>query len=65
MYGYRITSYNVCYTKLLRIPVIALTASALDWNKNFVLTHGFEGFLSKPIEEELLNTTINDLLYGK
>ncbi len=47
------------------IPVIALTASALDWNKNFVLTHGFEGFLSKPIEEELLNTTINDLLYGK
>ena len=38
----------------LKIPVLALTASALKSEKDFCISRGFSGYLSKPFEEEEL-----------
>ena len=32
------------------IPIIALTAHALNEERTFILSHGFDGFITKPIE---------------
>ncbi|MDD4490063.1 MAG: response regulator [Paludibacter sp.] len=50
---------------LKAIPVIALTASALVEDKVSILAHGFDGFLAKPIDENLLFKTINSVLYAQ
>jgi two-component system cell cycle response regulator DivK len=31
------------------IPVVAVTALADDWEEDYYLSHGFDGFLAKPI----------------
>jgi CheY-like chemotaxis protein len=36
---------------LRRIPVIALTASAMKGNREEILAQGFDGYICKPIEE--------------
>ena len=48
-----------------RIPVIALTASALTVMADELYTLGFDGYLTKPIHEELFFNTIKSSLYGK
>lgn len=48
-----------------RIPVIALTASALTVMADELYAMGFEGYLTKPIHEELFFNTIKSSLYGK
>ncbi|MDA3823309.1 MAG: response regulator, partial [Bacteroidales bacterium] len=51
--------------RLLHIPVIALTASALVSDRETILAHGFDGYLAKPIDETVFFKVINETLYGK
>jgi CheY-like chemotaxis protein len=44
------------------IPVIAVTASAMTGNRESILAHGFDGYLSKPIEHESLMKILRDWL---
>ncbi|MCX6089474.1 MAG: response regulator [Candidatus Atribacteria bacterium] len=46
------------------IPVIAVTSSAMTGNREEILAYGFDGYLSKPIDEELLRKTLHQVLYG-
>lgn len=50
---------------LMNIPVIALTASALVEDRETILSHGFDAFLAKPIDEATFFKTINEILYGR
>jgi CheY-like chemotaxis protein len=50
--------------RLLHIPVIALTASAMIEDREVILAHGFDGYVAKPIDEIVLFKTINETLYG-
>lgn len=51
--------------QLAHIPVIALTASAMTMDRETILAHGFNGYISKPIDEKVFFNTINRVLYGK
>jgi len=52
--------------ELLRhIPVIALTASAMKGDRERILTYGFDGYISKPIDEHMVLKTIQEVLHGK
>ena len=46
-------------------PVIAVTARAMKGDKEALLKAGFDAYIPKPVENELLESTINQLLYGK
>jgi len=46
------------YTK----PIIALTANALVGQAEFFMTHGFDGFIPKPIDTRMLNSTLNKFI---
>ena len=46
-----------------RVPVVALTAGALKEEKEKALEHGVDEFLTKPIETEKLQKSINNLLF--
>jgi len=47
------------------IPVVVLTASAMKGEKEKILSYGFDGYISKPIDSEILFKTLNTLLYGE
>lgn len=49
---------------LCPIPVIALTASAMSGDREEILTPGFDGYLSTPIDAELFHQTIREALDG-
>lgn len=51
--------------RLQHTPIIALTASALNEDRELVLAHGFNAFIAKPIDESFFFKTINETLYGK
>jgi two-component system cell cycle response regulator DivK len=44
------------------IPVFAVTASAMTGDRETILAHGFDGYISKPIDHELLMTTLTEAL---
>ena len=46
----------------MRIPIIALTANAFDEDVQRSLQAGMDAHLSKPVEPEILNTTISGLI---
>ncbi|MEI6596381.1 MAG: response regulator, partial [Bacteroidota bacterium] len=50
---------------LKHIPVIALTASAMLHNREEILSHGFDAYIPKPINDKLFFDTINEAIYGK
>ena len=50
---------------LKHIPVIALTASAMLHHREDILSHGFEAYIPKPINDKLFFDTINEAIYGK
>jgi CheY-like chemotaxis protein len=47
---------------LRHIPVIAVTASAMTGDREAILAHGFDGYISKPIDDEVLATTLREAL---
>ena len=47
------------------IPVIALTARAMTGDREEILARGFDGYVSKPIDEKLLAETMRGLLDGE
>jgi CheY-like chemotaxis protein len=49
---------------LQHIPVVAVTASAMTGNREEILAHGFDGYISKPIDENQLRNTIREVLNG-
>lgn len=50
---------------LRHIPVVALTARAMKGDREELLAYGFDGYISKPIDNELLDQTINMVLTGE
>ncbi len=50
---------------LCPIPVVALTARAMSGDREEILSRGFDGYLSKPIDAELFYQTIREALDGK
>lgn len=48
--------------ELKYIPVIALTARAMKGDKEELLANGFDGYISKPIEIEMMEETIATIL---
>jgi signal transduction histidine kinase/DNA-binding response OmpR family regulator len=57
-------------TKILREmgythPIIALTANALIGQADMFLKNGFDGFISKPIDIRLLNSSLNKFIRDK
>jgi len=53
------------HVNLKKIPVIALTASAMTQDREIVLSHGFDAYIAKPIDDIIFFKTINEILYGK
>jgi signal transduction histidine kinase/CheY-like chemotaxis protein/HAMP domain-containing protein len=49
---------------LRKIPVIALTASAMKGNREEILAHGFDGYIAKPIEGQAFLEMIREKLHG-
>lgn len=47
------------------IPILALTASALKGEEDGILSHGFDGYVSKPIEVKNLLAKVSQLLKPK
>ncbi len=46
-------------------PIVALTANAVAGQQEFFLGHGFDGFISKPIDTRQLNDVLNKLIRDK
>ena len=51
--------------RLERIPVIALTASAMTSDRETILAYGFDAYIAKPIDETIFFKIINETLYGR
>lgn len=51
--------------KLEHIPIIALTASAMTFDREAILASGVDAYIPKPIDEKVFFKTINEVLYGK
>jgi signal transduction histidine kinase/response regulator RpfG family c-di-GMP phosphodiesterase len=43
-------------------PVIAVTASAMKGDRETILAHGFDGYISKPIDSELMIKILHEVL---
>ena len=46
------------------IPVVALTASAMTGDREDILARGFDGYISKPIDESRFRKTLHEIFYG-
>jgi len=62
MDGYRTLDAIRNEDGLRHIPVIAVTAHAMSGNREQILEYGFDGYLSKPIDWNLLEETIREKL---
>jgi signal transduction histidine kinase/CheY-like chemotaxis protein len=51
--------------KLKHIPVIALTSSAMKGSRELFISQGFDGYISKPIDINLINEELNKWLGRK
>jgi signal transduction histidine kinase/CheY-like chemotaxis protein/CHASE3 domain sensor protein len=49
---------------LQHIPIIALTASAMISDRETILAHGFNAYITKPIDETVFLKVINETLNG-
>ncbi|EPR42102.1 PAS/PAC sensor hybrid histidine kinase [Desulfovibrio sp. X2] len=50
--------------RLARIPIVALTAYAMNGDKEKFLAAGMDAFIAKPIDRAVLDKTISRLLHG-
>ena len=42
--------------------MIAATASAMQGDRETILTHGFDGYITKPVDAEVLMKTLREVL---
>ncbi len=49
---------------LAMVPVLAVTASAMTGDREDILARGFDGYISKPIDEQKLLETLHRTLYS-
>lgn len=49
---------------LSQIPVLAVTASAMTGDREEILDRGFDGYISKPIDDKEFRQTLHKILYG-
>jgi CheY-like chemotaxis protein len=47
---------------LRHIPIIAVTASAMKGDREMILSHGFDGYISKPLDAALLKKLLSETL---
>ncbi|GHV33003.1 hypothetical protein FACS1894187_00150 [Synergistales bacterium] len=47
------------------VPIVALTANALAGNREMFLSHGFDAFISKPIDIQQMDRTLNQWVRDK
>ncbi|MBF0303983.1 MAG: response regulator [Desulfamplus sp.] len=50
---------------LQHIPVVAVTASAMKGDKETILSYGFDGYISKPIDADILQTILQEVVHAK
>ncbi|HEX7596855.1 MAG TPA: response regulator [Polyangia bacterium] len=50
--------------ELAHIPVIALTASAMKGSREEILAHGFDGYISKPIDAKTFLSSLRGVFNG-
>lgn len=50
---------------LQHVPVIAITASAMAYDRDTILAHGFAAHILKPIDESVFSQMIDEALNGK
>lgn len=48
-----------------RVPIVAVTAHAIRGDRERILAAGFDGYVSKPIDEDVLHATITEVLARK
>ena len=58
-------AYKIIRQANKHIPIIAVTASAMNNDKDVILNYGFDAYVPKPIDDNQLFTAINELLFGK
>ena len=65
MDGFQVLKELRSEESLRHIPVIALTARAMTGDREEILAYGFDGYVSKPIDDKLLEKTIRGILDAK
>lgn len=51
--------------KNINVPIIALTANAMKGDKEKYLSCGMNGYVTKPVDPDILKTTIEHVLYAQ
>jgi CheY-like chemotaxis protein len=60
--GYQATAQIKANPELAHIPIIALTAHAMSGDEKKALTAGCDGYLTKPLNDDLLFDKLEELL---
>jgi len=63
--GYKVLDEIRKDVSLKNVPIIALTAKAMKGDREEFLQYGFDGYIAKPIDGDLLEKTILEWLDGK
>ena len=65
MDGFRVLDEIRKHERLRHIPIIALTARAMLSEREEILAYGFDGYVSKPIDDAVLRQSIGEVLHGR
>ena len=63
--GYSVARRLKTDARLARVPLIAVTASAMVGDRDKVIATGFDGYITKPITPETFVSEVESYLHGK